>query len=366
MADDDLESIDLEPVDLEPTGDDEVFERRADRRPAWIWIGVIAFVVAAGAVVGLTRRGTHTRPAATPASTTVPITAPPVSRATQLAPALRNALARTGFARWSVVIDGRLYVLDALRNGSTLVPLPEGHVTIDDQSGPSLLASTSEESLVGTQPIGARTLSDRDVAIRAVEPGEWWLLGSDGTIRKDGDPTAARRIVPSGLRVVAAVPGGFVALSGASTWAMWSGTSIRPIPVTGQFLTASATTLAFKSGCGYNGCSLEFVDLAHGSVVTASLTQVPQFAAFSPDGTRLALASTQGHVVVLDPATGVVIGQTVSLDLPSPSVPFTWTLDSRFLVVVQSHDIEIDGATNGTTAEVIPGTDGVEQVVALP
>jgi len=366
----DLEPVDLEPVDLERGDDTERFERRRGRRPAWFWIAPIAAALVAWAAVALTNHGTHAHPTATPASTSQPtsattVPAPPVDRISNVAPTLQAELRTVGSGRFAAVVDDRLYVIDTTRPSITLVPLPEGHVTIDDQNGPSLLVSTFEQTLVSTEPIATHTLSAHDFAIKADVSAQWWLLRDDGSVRADDGGTG--RPVPDGLRPVAAVPDGFVALDPHSSWVVWSPSGIRPVGQLGaQFLATHARTIAFRSDCAYNGCALHLVDLAHGTLTTTGLSQIPEFAAFSPDGTRLALSTTTGGVFVVDTTTGRIVTATRALTSSSPSQPFTWTPDGRELLVVQEHDIEFRRASDGATTRVVRATDGVQQIAALP
>jgi WD40 repeat protein len=368
----DLEPVDLEPVDLEPADDETRFERPRRGSSGRIWIAIAGAAIVAGAVVVLTHRGTHARPAATPAPTNEPTTStatsttvlPPVNHIIYVAPALQSELRAVGSGRFAAIVDDRLYVIDATTPSMTLVPLPEGHVTIDDQNGSSLLVSTFEQTLVSTQPISTRTLSARDFAIKAKDPAQWWLLRDDGTVRiYDG----AGQPVPDGLRPVAALQDGFVALDTHSAWVVWSRSGIRPIAHVGDQLLATQThTIAFKSDCGYSGCSLHLLDLADGTLTSTGISQIPEFAAFSPDGTRLAVATTTGGVFVVNTATGEIVTGTRALSSSSPSLPFTWTPDSRELLVVQDHAVEFRRASDGRVTKVVSGTDGLEQLVALP
>ena len=368
MAEDDLELADLEPVDLEPGDDASRFERRRDRRPTWIWIGLAGVGLAAWAAIALTTRGGHARPAPT-----TPTSQPQVDRVAALAPRLRAALQSVGSGRFAAVIDDRLYVFDDETPSATLVALPEGHATIADQSGSNLLVSTFEQTLVSTRPIGTRTLSARDVAIRAVTPGRWWLLHDDGTLRLDHRSEFERE--PAGLRVVAAVEDGFVALAAPDfRWVLWSGTNnqqsgttIRQIAPPGyQLVVAGPRSILFKHNCGYGGCDLTILDLAHGTAGESRSARVPEFAAFSPDGARVALASTLGDVSIVDAKTGETIAQTRGRESASTSRPFTWTPDGYALLVVQDHDIAILRASDGFMTRVIDRTDGVQQIAALP
>ena len=75
-----------------------------------------------------------------------------------LAPVLRAKLQAAGVGHFAAVIDDRLYILDENRARETLVRLPEGHVTLDDQNGQLLLASTFQQTLISTEPIATRTM----------------------------------------------------------------------------------------------------------------------------------------------------------------------------------------------------------------
>jgi hypothetical protein len=376
----DLEAVDLVPVDLEPVDLRDLGETRAERprrgAPGRIWVALAGAAIVVGAVVALTHRGTHARPTAAPAATDQPTTpatrpaptvpVPAVERITRLAPSLRAALRDVGSGHFAVIVDDRLYVIDHSPSSATRIPLPEGHVTIDDQNGASLLVSTFEQTLVSTQPISTRTLSARDFAIKAYAPDDWWLLRDDGTIRADHGPGSGQR-VPEGLRPAAAVQDGFVALDTRSAWVVWSPSGSRPIAQVGdQLLATRGHDIAFKSSCAYSGCALRLLDVAHGTQISIRLSKIPEFAAFSPDGTRVAVATTTGDAFVVDTTTGAIVTGTRALAASSPSVPFTWTPDGRELLVVQDHDIQVVRASDGVTARVVRATDGVEQIAALP
>ncbi len=133
-----------------------------------------------------------------------------------------------------------------------------------------------------------------------------------------------------------------------------------------RLLDTGPRTVAFTSDCGYRGCTLEILDLTRKTTVTTVLSRIPDFAAFSPDGTRLALATTLGDVYILDPRTGAVIARTHGRDSPSPSLPFSWTPDSRSLLIVQNDDVEIRRASDGVATSIVAPTPGLEQLVALP
>jgi hypothetical protein len=372
MGDDDLEALDIVPVDLEPV-DADSSERtpgsgaRSGARP-WLWGAVLGAGLIAWAAIALTARGGNAHSTTPPTSIPAPASQAPTPAITTLEPRLADGLRGVGSGRFAIVVDDRLYLLNIAGADSqaTLVPLPEGHVTIDDQSGTSLLASTFQQTLVSTQPAATHTLAVDEVAIRGGEPNPWVLLRSDGTIRDQrGDILA---YAPAGLRVFGAVDGGYVADDPKNQrWVLWSTSGTRTIaPGTFQLLDAGPRALAFKSGCGYSGCDLELVDLRGRITASNRLATVPQFAALSPDGTRLALASTQGSVSIVDTSTAQILGSMSTTAAQNVSLPFSWTPDGRDLVVVGENDLEILRASDGVMTADIVVTPDLEQLVALP
>ncbi len=268
------------------------------------------------------------------------------------------------------MIDDRLYTFDSTLAEPTRVAVPGTHATISDQSGSSVVAWTFRETLVSTRPVGLRPLGDRVTAIRAVTPGRWWLVSGDGTIRRDQG--GAIEHVPKGLHVVGAVNQGFIAYDDLGRWLLWPGTPNSrislisfPFPVE-QFLVAGPRRVVFLGGCGYSGCSVYIYDTDQSRLAEIRLTGVPAFGAFSPDGTRLAIGTNQGAVYLLDSANGEALAEGRSGAPTIPTSPFSWTADGRSLIVVQVGRIEIRRATDGALTRSIEGTDGVEQLVALP
>jgi len=256
-------------------------------------------------------------------------------------------------------------VIDALHGAPALVRLPEGHVTIDDLSGSSILASTSAATIVSTATLATRTLSVHETALRAVAPGHWWILRDDGTMRSDTGNAVAR--VPAGLRVVAAVLRGFVGLDAASGWVGWTGLSVEPLPwAGGQLVAATPEAAVVRSDCSFAGCLLALARVYEGTSVSTRFPAVPLFASYSPDGTRLAIASSVGDVFVLDASSGRILGRTLGRQSASPSVPFSWTPNGDSLLVVQDEDVEIRNASDGALRRVVAGTAGLEQLFALP
>ena len=86
----------------------------------------------------------------------------------------------------------------------------------------------------------------------------------------------------------------------------------------------------------------------------------------SPDGKHLAIESTQGSVAIVDPTDAEPIVVTYGIDFPSPSQAFTWTADSRYLLVVQDHRIAVLRGEATELSSRGSRTDGVEELVALP
>ncbi len=381
----DLQSIELQPVDLQPVGaetggDAPRFDGDQDRRPSWIWIGIVGAVLVAWAAIALITHGSHdsSAPPPTPPPTAVPspsvVPTAQVDPVTTLAPKLWTGLRGLGSGRFAAVIADRLFVLNdaSTEAEASLITLPEGHLTIDEQSGSSILASTFAETLVATTSKATRTLTVRDTAIPAASPGQWWYLRNDGTIRADSAATPLR--IPTGLRVVAALKDGFVGIDAPDfRWVFWSGaTSTRAGTVKNllapgyQLLVTGPNLAVFKFGCGYSGCGIAIVDVEHGAITTNRFPSAPQFAAFSPDDSRLALASNQGDVMILDTKTGGVVSGGRTISAAVGALPFSWTPDGRSLLVVGTHDVKVVRASDGVITKVIPATAGLEQLVALP
>ena len=370
MSGDDLEPIDLEPADLDrpdsrrDVADDARLRPGRDRRRV-LAVGALGLGVVACAALALTAKGGHrgATPAPAPSSTTSPGgLVDPVAR---VGGTLRSALRRTGSGRFAIVVDDHLYVLGGARTTPALVLLPDGPVTIEDASGSSLLTSSSATTLVSTDNLFTRTLTDHETALRATTPEHWWILRDDGTIRADfaGAPTTE----PAGLRLTAAVRNGFVALDAHSAWVAWVGTSITPLPApAGQLVASAPDAVVLRNDCSLAGCVLAFNDLADSTSTSIRFPAVPEFAAYSPDGTRLAVASTVGDVFILDASTGRILDRTLSRQSDSPSLPFSWTPKGDALLVVQDEDVEVRRASDGALTRVIPGTAGLEQLVALP
>jgi hypothetical protein len=375
----DVEPIDLEPVDLEPardsTGFDRVRGRGAGGRSRWIWAAVGAFVLAAWAVVAVATRDGHTSRKATPSSSASDVRLDHLEVA---GVAMRAGLARLGVERFASVIDDRLYTFESTNATPTLVPLPEGHVTVTDQNGSSLLAWTFQQTLVSTRPIGVRPFPARVTAIRATTPGRWWLL-SNGTIRPDRGDTVEQ--VPAGLHVIGAVDRGFIAYDDHGRWLLWPHTANTantastprptitqisfPLPLD-QFLVSSARSVVFMGGCAYSGCNIYIYDVDQPRLEQLHLDGVPAFGTYSPDGTRLAISTNQGDIFLLDSANGEIIARTKGVAPASPTLPLSWTADARALLVVQDGRIEIRRATDGAITGAIEDTEGVQQLIALP
>jgi hypothetical protein len=378
MDHDDLEPIDLEPIDLEPVDpararDEARFDRDRPRsKGARLGlVGAVAVALAAWAAIALTNHGRNQAVPPTPAPTSVPVPSPTlparVDTIDTLAPQLWTGLRGVGSGRFAAIVDDRLYLLDraSTEAQATLVRLPEGHVTIDDQSGSSLLASTFQQTLVSTAPLGTHTLAVRDGAIRGVGSTRWWIGRGDGTLHDDR--TGAVLHLPPDLRIVAAIEEGFLALDQQSRWVVWSPSGTKAVaPAGGQLIAAGVHTVAIQYACDVSGCPVVIADPGRGISTTQRLKVVPQYAVFSPDDARLALATGGGEVELLDPATGHEIIRTAQPDATVTSLPLSWTADSRMLLVVRRDEVDVLRGADGTPTGSITGTAGLEQLVALP
>ncbi len=372
MGHDDLEPIDLEPVDPARVRDGARFDRDRpwSRRARIGWLGIVVVGLAAWAMIALTNHG-RSNAVPPPAPTSVPAPAPTLATRADtistLAPRLWAGLRGVGSGRFAAIVDDRLYLLDKASDEAqaTLVRLPEGHVTIEDQSGSSLLASTFSQTLVSTEPLSTHTLSVRDGAIRGVGATRWWIGRGDGTLHDDR--TGAVVHLPADFRVVAAIQQGFVALDSQSQWIVASRTGIvaRLAPVGGQLLAAGRHTVAIQYACDRR-CPVVIADASAGTSTTRQLGFVPQSAAFSPDDSRLAMTSGSGEVELLDGATGREI---IRIARPQPTVtslPLSWSVDGRMLLVVRRDEVDVLRGSDGHQTNSINGTAGLEQLVALP
>jgi hypothetical protein len=88
---------------------------------------------------------------------------------------------------------------------------------------------------------------------------------------------------------------------------------------------------------------------------------------FSPDDTRLALATASGEVELLDAASGrEIIRFARPGEATVASLPLSWTADSRMLLAVRRDEVDILRGSDGIVTSSITGTAGLEQLVALP
>jgi hypothetical protein len=363
---------DVEPVDLEPVDPAELrieldgrYDTRRDDRRRVALIGVVVAVAAAFTAAALLGRVHHARRAA-PRPAPVPTTSAEANDGSDRVTRLVGRLGRYWPDGEAMVMDGRLYVSRAHDLRPVVVPDMQGFV--GDQSGSSLLISTFPELLVATQPqITSHALSPRSIAVRAAEPGEWWILSDNGALRDT--VSGAVLYPPNGLRVAAAVPHGFIALDvRRGRWVLWTGAPV-PEPIVdarAQLVAAQGTTAVFRSDCTINGCALEIYDLTRRSAIDAYLPGVPEFAAPSPTGSRLALASTLGDVFLMNPANGALIARSRSRVLPTLSSPIAWSSDGQHLIVVEKDSVEVRNADNGAVTEIISRTAGLEQLAGLP
>jgi hypothetical protein len=275
-----------------------------------------------------------------------------------------------GTGRFAAVIDDRLYLVDEHADAPGLIALPEGHPTIDDQRAASVLVTTyAADVVVATRPVQSSALAVGDAALPPTSGTDWWVLRPDGTLHRQHDATIVRP--PPGFRAYGTLDDGFVGLQAPDDhWVYWAPRGVSYLARSGyEALAGGLHTVAFKHECGDGGCVLSILHVDTGEANDFRLAQVPEFATFSPDGSRLAFSSTLGRVYVIDVLTGDVLVDTEARgpvnDLP-PARTFAWTPDGAFLLIVSDPGVEVRRASDGGLVRQVGIGGGLEQVVALP
>jgi hypothetical protein len=279
---------------------------------------------------------------------------------------LGAGLEGVGSGRYAAVVQDRLYLYDG-EAPPALVPLPDGNVRIVDASDGSLLVSTHLANVVvSTRPARATTLGAGVVALASSDG--FWIVQPDGRVATDHGNRAFR--VPAGMRLAGAVDEAFVGLQADSSWVLWTGTQTRPIAPAGyRLLAVSGRRVAFEHGCSSAGCRVDIADVRGGPPVETSFPHIPDFAAFSPDGSRLAMTSRLADLSLVDTRTGATI---VSAQLGGPlteqtmSRRFTWTADGRSLLVFDGGALDVVRAADGETVSRVVVDTALEQISALP
>jgi hypothetical protein len=366
----------LEPIDeIDSSNPTDPIDRTPrsglPRRRVWLLLAGAAGVAAIAAVfVSLgsheaRRRTTASSEAATPApvtSTSVPSFGPdPFGVAN---------------GRFAVVVDGRLWIVDA---GSRAVRGVTGLGRVQ------ILAVSGSSVLVGSEVpegSGARYIVDgrKGAAVRAVDGtliprlgGGWWIADSHGLT------SGTHRVVPppDGI-VLAQVNGGFVVApaSGAAPilWDPRSGSTraLGPAPHT-RMLGGDANRIALAdphcAGLARPRCSIAIVDVASGrsrSVPVPFADQFVRSAVFSADGSRMAIWGTRG-VSLIDTSSGAVEKTLTAARLAT--TPLTFTADSSALLVLEApqpyRQVVVLRADTGRFERTWVSEQQLEQIVAL-
>ncbi len=358
MHGDGLEPVELEPLDVEESSRPPLPPIRL--RPSWI--PGIAAVVAAWIVVAVVTRSDDGKSAAP--SPTTHETAAPNPPSHRLPPGLLAGLRGVGSGRFAVVVNSELHVVDADAGTDERVELRVGPLWIESHNGSSLVVRENGTLLsIGTDPVSVEQLRVDVSPIATLEPDHWWIERPvhDGIIQRDGDGPVQQ--VPAGLRLVAAVDGGFLASVG-DAYALWDGWNVRPLPFRGWFLDATPRVIALSNGCPGSSCIIDIDDLQRGTSVRLA-SDGADWGAFSPDGRRLAVTSApSSYMRIFDTR---LRRQTIAVPRrrSSPTVtPFTWASNSELLVLTPTGIAVVDG--DSVMNRTIDDGGAVQQIIALP
>jgi hypothetical protein len=278
--------------------------------------------------------------------------------------------------RFAVVVDGRLWIVDA---GSRAVRgvTELGRVQILAVSGSSLLVGSDVP-----EGSGARYLVDGRVgaAVRAVDGpliprlgGGWWIPDSHGLTSG-----ADRVLPPPGVIVLAQVNAGFVVAptSGGAPilWDSRSGSTraLGRTPYT-RMLGGDENRVALAdphcAGLARPRCSIEIVDVGTGrsrSVTVPFPDQFVRSAVFSSDGSRMAIWGTTG-VSLVETTSGTVVKTLTAARLAT--TPLTFTSDGSELLVLEAprpyRQVVVLRADTGRLVRTWVSEQQLEQIVAI-
>jgi hypothetical protein len=356
---DDLEPVELEPLDVEA-------RPRPPRAPLRIrprWVAVAAALVAMWIVIAVATRGDGNNAAAP----LTPATATPNRVRISGALDLLAGLQGVGSGHFAVVINDELRLIDPNAGSDQRVDLRPGPLSIESQNGSSLVVRQNNRLLlVGTNPISVEPLPrDDQLPIATLEPDHWWMLSPehDGIVQRDGDGPVQQ--VPAGLRLLAAVDGGFLA-STRDSYVLWDGWHVRTLPFHGSFLDATSRLVAVAKDCPGPSCLVDIADLPSGATVRLPGENAER-GTLSPDGSRLAGTSALSfYVTMLDTTTGLPRMTLPRRATAATVAPFTWTPSGDALLVLTNTDLAVVRASDGVTERTIDDGGAVQQIVALP
>jgi hypothetical protein len=191
--------------------------------------------------------------------------------------------------------------------------------------------NTSTTYVIGTDPISVEFVPSNLPPIATLDRDHWWVVSPSqgGILRRDGDGPIQG--VPGGVRLLAAVDGGFLATSRAS-FVVWDGWTLRPLSIHGSFSAANADR-----------------------------------AKHSPDGSRLAVTSERSqYVTMVDVTMGLTRSVLPRRRSPPMVAPLAWTATGDALLVLTDSNISVVRASDGMTERTIDDGGSVQQIVALP
>jgi hypothetical protein len=360
----------LEPID----GSDRIDQRPRSgpppRRRVWpVVAGAVGIATMVAALVALASHDTRRRTAARSNATTAPLT-------TTSVPSFGPDPFGAANGRFAVVVDGRLWIVDAasraVRGVSGL-----GRAQVLAVSGSSLLVGSEEPENAGTRYIvdgrkGVAAPAADGTLIPRLDGG-WWVADSGGLTSSE-----VSLAPPPGVVALAQVRAGFVvAPSHGGALILWdprSGTTraLGRVPYT-RMLGGDANRIAVAdphcAGLARPRCSIEIIDVGSGrprSVPVPFPDQFVRSAVFSSDGSRMAIWGTKG-VALVDTASGAVVKTLTAARLAT--TPLTFTSDGAALLVLEAprpyRQVVVLRADTGRFVRTWVSEQQLEQIVAI-
>jgi len=278
--------------------------------------------------------------------------------------------------RFAVVVDGRLWIVDA-RSREVRGVKGVGRAQIVAVSGSSLLVRSEDPKNAGARYVvdgrSGAAVPATDGAWIPRLGGGWWIADAGGLT--SGDDRIAS---PPGAVALAQVHGGFVvAPSNGGALMLWdprsgSTRSVGRLRHT-RLLGADANRIALADprcpAVASPRCSIEIVDVGAGRTTPVPVPFSDQFvrdAVFSSDGRRLAIWGTRG-IALVDPASGAVAVTMTAARLAT--MPLSFTPDAAALLVLEDprpyRQVVVLRADNGRFIRTWVSEQQLEQIVAI-
>jgi hypothetical protein len=363
----DLEA--LEPID----GIDGIDQRPRSgppRRRLWAVVaGAAGAATIAAVFVTLGSHDTRRKTAARSKATTAPIT-------TTSVPSFGPDPFGAANGRFAVVVDGRLWIVDA-RSRAVRGVKGLGRAQILAVSGSSLLVGSEDPGNAGTRYV---VDAHKGVAVPAADGtliprlgGGWWVADSGGLTSSE-----VSLAPPPDVVALAQVKGGFVvAPSHGGALILWdprsgSTRALGRVPYT-RMLGGDANHVALAdphcAGLARPRCSIEIIDVGSGrsrSVPVPFPDQFVRSAVFSFDGSRMAIWGTNG-VSLIGSASGAVVKTLTAARLAT--TPLTFTSDGSALLVLEAprpyRQVVVLRADTGRFVRTWVSEQQLEQIVAI-